>query len=91
MSDTSIQRPEEVVMRQHMIKDIHNLLRGMESRERQVLILRYGLKDHQPKSLEEIGKLFHVSKEWVRRLEKKVITRLRNEEICRNLRHYMNP
>ncbi|KAJ9183534.1 hypothetical protein P3X46_007376 [Hevea brasiliensis] len=90
MSDMSIQSPEEAVMRQHMIKDIHDLLRGLESRERQVLILRYGLKDHQPKSLEEIGKLFHVSKEWVRRLEKKVMTRLRSEETCRNLRHYMN-
>ncbi|KDP34138.1 hypothetical protein JCGZ_07709 [Jatropha curcas] len=88
--DTTIKSPEEAVMRQHMIKDMHDLLRGLDTRERQVLILRYGLKDHQPKSLEEIGRVFHVSKEWVRRLEKKVMTRLRNEETCRNLRYYVN-
>ncbi|KAJ9168264.1 hypothetical protein P3X46_019812 [Hevea brasiliensis] len=59
-------------------------------KKRQVLVLRYGLKDQPPKSLEEIGKLFHVSKEWVRRLQKKVMTRLRSDENCGNLRHYMN-
>ncbi|WCJ29547.1 RNA polymerase sigma factor sigC [Euphorbia peplus] len=87
--DTSISTPGEAVMRQHMIQDIHNLLRGLNSRERQVLILRYGLTDHQPKSLEEIGKHFGVSKEWVRRLQKKVTTRLKSEETC-NLRYYIN-
>ncbi|XP_065850604.1 RNA polymerase sigma factor sigC [Euphorbia lathyris] len=87
--DTSISNPVEAVTREHMIKDIHNLLRGLDSRERQVLILRYGLTDHQPKSLEEIGKQFGVSKEWVRRLQKKVTMRLKNEETC-NLRYYIS-
>ncbi|KAJ6698070.1 RNA polymerase SIGMA FACTOR SIGC [Salix purpurea] len=88
--DMSIQNPEEAVMRQHMREEIYDLLRGLDSRERQVMALRYGFKDHQPKSLAEIGRLFHVSKERVRKIEKKIMTRLRDEGIRRNLSHYMS-
>ncbi|XP_031250296.1 RNA polymerase sigma factor sigC-like [Pistacia vera] len=90
MPDLSINGPEEIVTRQHMKKDIYNLLKNLDSRERQVLMLRYGLKDHRPRSLEEIGKLFHVSKEWIRRIEKKAMTKLSDEETCRNLSHYLD-
>lgn len=86
--DMSIPNPEESVMRQHMRKNIHDLLKSLDSRERQLLALRYGFKDHQPKSLAEIGRLFHLSKERVRKIEKKVMRRLRDEETCRNLSHY---
>lgn len=89
-ADTSIQIPEETVKRKLMKKDIFNLLRGLDSREAQVLILRYGLLDFQPKSLEEIGKVLHVSKEWVRKIEKKAMTKLKNEETVRNLSHYLD-
>ncbi|PON71375.1 RNA polymerase sigma factor [Trema orientale] len=90
MPDMSIDTPEETVMRQHMRKDIYNLLAGLDSRERQVLILRYGLKTCQPKSLEEIGKLFRVSKEWIRKIENKALKKLRDEEVKRDLSHYLN-
>ncbi|KAF3446708.1 hypothetical protein FNV43_RR11888 [Rhamnella rubrinervis] len=62
--DMSVKSPEETVMRQHMKKYIHELLKGLDSRERQVLVLRYGFKNCQPKSLDEIGRLLQVSKEW---------------------------
>ncbi|XP_059657118.1 RNA polymerase sigma factor sigC [Cornus florida] len=87
--DTSVMTPEETVMRQHMLKDMHNLLRGLDPRERRVLVLRFGLRDHQRKSLEEIGKLFHVSKEWIRKIERKALAKLRDEETCTNLSHYL--
>ncbi|XVF35383.1 hypothetical protein REPUB_Repub18cG0141000 [Reevesia pubescens] len=47
-------------MRQHMKEDINDLLNGLETRERQVMVLRYGLKGTPLKSLEEIGRLFHL-------------------------------
>ncbi|KAL0557780.1 hypothetical protein IC582_006331 [Cucumis melo] len=89
-ADMSIQSPEETVKRKLMKKDIFNILQGLESRERQVLVLRYGLMDFQPKSLEEIGKLLHVSKEWVRKIEKKAMTKLKSEETVKNLSHYLD-
>nr|QKY65017.1 plastidic RNA polymerase sigma-subunit 3 [Passiflora oerstedii] len=88
--DTSIQTPEASVMRQQMKEEIYDLLRGLNSREIQVLALRYGFRDHRPKSLGEIGSLLRVSKEWVRKIEKKAITRLRDEETCQYLHHYIN-
>lgn len=72
-----------------MKKDVFRILESLDSRERQVLVLRYGLNDHRPKSLEEIGKLFHVSKEWIRKLEKKAMTKLRDSETCRDLSHFL--
>lgn len=90
MPDMSLKTPDETVMRQHLRKDIHSLLAGLDSRERQVLILRYGLTNCQPKSLEEIGKLFRVSKEWIRKIEKKALKKLRDEEFNKDLSHYLN-
>ncbi|XP_057480991.1 RNA polymerase sigma factor sigC [Actinidia eriantha] len=87
--DTSIKSPEEVVMRQHMTKDLHDLLETLEPRERQVLVHRFGLGDHQRKSLEEIGRLFHVSKEWIRKIERTALTKLKDEKSSRNLIHYL--
>ncbi|XP_034683518.1 RNA polymerase sigma factor sigC [Vitis riparia] len=88
--DTSIKSPEEGFMRQCKRKDIHNLLKGLDPRERQILVLRYGFGEQQRKSLEEIGRLFNVSKEWIRKLEKTALAKLRDEEICQNLRHYVD-
>jgi RNA polymerase sigma factor len=53
------------------------------------MVLRYGFKDNQPKSLAEIGRLFRVSKERVRKIEKKIMIKLRDEGIRRNLSRYM--
>lgn len=88
--DASICSPEKTVMRQHMKEDIHDLLNGLEKRERQVMVLRYGLTGSPPKSLEEIGRLFRVSKEWIRRIEMKAMAKLRDKETCRNLSHYLD-
>ncbi|KAG6391224.1 hypothetical protein SASPL_148977 [Salvia splendens] len=87
--DTSTMTPEEAVFRQHMIKDVHTLLHGLDSREREVIILRFGLGKSQCKSLEEIGRRFSVSKEWIRRIERAALTKLRNEESLKILDHYV--
>lgn len=90
MHDTSIRSPEEAVMKQHMKKDIYDLLNNLDPREKQVLTLRFGLNDHQPRSLEDIGRLFQVSKEWVRRIEKKALAKLQNETTNLHLSHYLD-
>ncbi|XP_073125503.1 RNA polymerase sigma factor sigC-like isoform X2 [Henckelia pumila] len=86
--DTSIANIEEAVIRQHMVKDLYTLVNGLEPREIQVLMLRFGLKNCQRKSLEEIGMLFGVSKEWIRKIESGALTKLRNEDCLEILSHY---
>lgn len=90
MPDQTMRSPEETVIRQHIRSDVWELLETLDPRERQVLLLRYGFTDHQPKSLEEIGKVFHVSKEWIRKIEKKALNKLRDQETRLNLSHYLN-
>nr|AKC88686.1 sigma factor [Geranium incanum] len=87
--DTSMPGPEEVVMRQHMIRDIHELINALDPMESRVLILRFGFDDHRPKSLGETGKICRVSKEWIRQVEKKAMMKLREQEKTQNLRHYL--
>lgn len=89
ISDTSMANPDEAVIRQHMVKDLYTLLNGLEPREIQVLMLRFGLKNCQRKSLEEIGVLFGVSKEWIRKIERGALTKLRNEDCLNILSHYV--
>ncbi|KAG9456537.1 hypothetical protein H6P81_001045 [Aristolochia fimbriata] len=87
--DASVNTPEEIVMRQHMRKEIYELLAGLRPREKQVLMLRYGIGDGRCKSLGEIGSLFGVSKEWIRKIERSALIRLRQEDIQSRLKHYI--
>ena len=48
------------------------------NREQQVLILRFGLKDGKPRTLEEVGQHFNVTRERIRQIEGKALTKLRN-------------
>ncbi|MED6192114.1 hypothetical protein PIB30_007293 [Stylosanthes scabra] len=89
MPDMSIENPEEAVMKQHMRKDLYDLLKGLDSREREILTLRFGLRDNHPKSLEEIGRHFKVSKECVRKIERKALTKLRNKAATSNFNFYL--
>lgn len=87
--DATLKTPEEIVMKQHKRKEIHELLEGLDPRERQVLVLRFGLGDGTRRSLEEIGKRFHVSKEWIRKIEKAALTKVRKDELKSRLKHYV--
>lgn len=73
-----------------MTNDIYTLLNSLDPREKQVLIMRFGLSNYQCKSLEEIGKLFGVSKEWIRKIEKSALAKLRNEEALEVLSLYVH-
>ncbi|XP_051137125.1 RNA polymerase sigma factor sigC-like [Andrographis paniculata] len=87
-ADRSVQTPEESVIQQHMIKDLYGLLDDLEAREKEVVVLRFGLGNRQCKSLEEIGRQFCVSKEWIRKIERTALTKLRDQKSLQILTHY---
>ncbi|KAK1367827.1 RNA polymerase sigma factor sigC [Heracleum sosnowskyi] len=89
MPDTSIKGPEETVTRQNLLKDMYDLLDELNPRERQVLLLRLGLQGHHCMSLQEIGRLYSVSKEWIRKIERTALTKLRDQETLHSLNHYL--
>ncbi|KVH89925.1 RNA polymerase sigma-70 [Cynara cardunculus var. scolymus] len=91
MPDPAAMTPEEILMKQDMMNEIYNRMRDLDARERIVLVLRFGLKGYQRKTLEEIGRSFGVSKEWIRRIERRALTKLKvdDEETLQSLRHYL--
>ncbi|KAL9226862.1 hypothetical protein vseg_002625 [Gypsophila vaccaria] len=88
-ADTTIEMPQITLMKQHMKSDIDKLLDDLDPKEKRLLVLRYGFGSHCM-SLHEIGKIFNVSKEWIRRMEKKALTKLRDKDIRISLSHYLN-
>ena len=67
---------ESVMLREH----IDALLGDLKERERQVIVLRFGLEDGHPRTLEEVGKEFNVTRERIRQIEAKALRKLRNPQ-----------
>lgn len=76
---------ESVMLRDH----IDALLGDLEERERQVIELRFGLRDGHPRTLEEVGKEFNVTRERIRQIEAKALRKLRHPSRSRKLRDYL--
>lgn len=74
-----------------MLRDqIATALEQLTERERKVLELRYGLSDGQPRTLEEVGKAFGVTRERVRQIEVKALRKLRHPRLGKLLKDYLD-
>jgi RNA polymerase sigma factor (sigma-70 family) len=69
---------EEQVEALALRKDIFELLDTLSEREKNVLILRFGLKDNFPRTLEEVGLIFGVTRERIRQIQEKALRKLRH-------------
>jgi RNA polymerase nonessential primary-like sigma factor len=81
--------PEELLMRESLQKDLHQLLADLSSRERDVIRLRYGLDDGNSYSLAEIGRVLDLSRERVRQIEAKALQKLRQPKRRNRVRDYL--
>lgn len=90
VADSNVLTPEgnveSVMLREH----IDLLLRDLKERERQVLILRFGLADGHPRTLEEVGREFKVTRERIRQIEAKALRKLRNPMRSKRIRDFLN-
>jgi RNA polymerase nonessential primary-like sigma factor len=68
--------------------DLRRVLATLDDREQSVIRLRYGLDDGQPRTLDQIGKSFGLSRERVRQIEREVMSKLRQGERAERLRAY---
>ena len=64
-------------------------LEGLNPREREVLIMRFGLADGRMRTLEEVGEHFKVTRERIRQLETKALAKLRHPEKAKNLQGFL--
>ena len=81
--------PSDSASQQMLKEQMEVLLETLESRERQVIEMRFGLVDGQPRTLEEVGQAFGVTRERVRQIETKALRKLRHPVRSRKLRDYL--
>ena len=89
VADSIVVSPEgnvdSVMLREH----IDTLLGDLKERERQVIVLRFGLEDGHPRTLEEVGKEFNVTRERIRQIEAKALRKLRNPVRSKRIRDFL--
>ena len=89
LEDETAVNPEDTSVRVLLRDDMENVLNTLSPRERDVLRLRYGLDDGKVKTLEEIGNVFHVTRERIRQIEAKALRKLRQPSRNLVLTDYM--
>jgi RNA polymerase primary sigma factor len=85
IEDEDVDQPMQAAVRSLLNSYIGELLDELGPREREVIEMRYGLKDGQPKTLEEVGKTFKVTRERIRQIETRTLARLRHPTKIRKL------
>ncbi len=89
VEDRASPAPTEVASQQLLKEQIDRVLDELNEREKRVIQLRFGLKDGHPRTLEEVGKVFSVTRERIRQIEAKALRKLRHPQYSRKLRDYL--
>jgi RNA polymerase primary sigma factor len=89
VEDGTIQAPEEIVLQGLLRDDLEEVMNTLSDRERTVLKLRFGLDDGHPRTLEEVGRVFNVTRERIRQIESKALRKLKHPTRARKLKEYL--
>jgi RNA polymerase primary sigma factor len=89
IEDDKVLGPVDAAARQLLKEQVRGALSVLSDREREVLEMRFGLKDGQEHTLEEVGKHFGVTRERIRQIEAKALRKLRHPTRSRPLRDYL--
>ena len=90
IKDESIPVPVEAATFAILKEQLVEVLSTLTERERRVLYLRFGLEDGKARTLEEVGREFHVTRERIRQIEAKALRKLRHPSRSRKLRDYLD-
>jgi RNA polymerase primary sigma factor len=90
LEQTVLPDTDERILRESFMRALSDALAELPDRERNVLELRFGLRDDQPKTLREIGEILDLSRERVRQIESRALNKLRRSHKTRSLAGYLN-
>ncbi|MCQ2742374.1 MAG: RNA polymerase sigma factor RpoD [Bacilli bacterium] len=88
IEDKEAESPEDYTTKQLLKDKLYAVMEDLTERERTVLIRRYGLEDNRPRTLEEVGREFNVTRERIRQIEAKAIKKLRHPNRAKQLGDY---
>ncbi len=89
IEDTTQMSPYEETSKELLRESIEEVLSSLDERETKVLSLRFGLMGETPKTLEEVGKIFNVTRERIRQIEAKALRKLRHPSRRKKLQDYL--
>ena len=87
--DEDIPSPVDAASYSMLQTQLREVLDTLSEREKKVLILRFGLDDGRPRTLEEVGREFNVTRERIRQIEAKALRKLRHPSRSKKLRDYL--
>lgn len=89
IADPTIMLPEDETYKKGLKTQLLSIIASLTPREQKVIRLRYGLDDGRPRTLEEVGHLFEVTRERIRQIEAKALRKLRNPNRTRRLKDFV--
>lgn len=89
IADETLEDPESKIAKQLLKQDLNKVLKTLTEREISVMRLRYGLEDGKMRTLEDIGRLFNVTRERVRQIEAKAMRKLKQPDRNEVLKGYI--
>ena len=89
IEDESAVRPDDAASFSMLQEQLKKVLDGLAERERKVIELRFGLTDGRPRTLEEVGREFGVTRERIRQIESKTLAKLRHPSRSSKVRDYL--
>jgi len=90
IQDKKAVSPANATMRSMLKEEMGSALNTLTDREKKILVLRFGVTDGCPRTLEEVGNLFKVTRERVRQIEAKALKKLRHPTRSRRLRSFLD-
>jgi RNA polymerase primary sigma factor len=89
IEDRDALTPGEAASHQLLKEQVMDVLASLTPRESKVLELRFGLEDGRSRTLEEVGREFHVTRERIRQIEAKALRKLRHPSRSKKLKDYL--
>jgi RNA polymerase primary sigma factor len=89
LEDATSATPTDAVSESLLKLHLREALDELPERERQIIELRFGMKDDRPRTLEEVGREFDITRERVRQIQMKTLNLLREQRRTQNLREYL--
>jgi len=89
VEDCSSNVPERSIVRDSLKEDLESILSDLSEREGEVLKLRFGFEDGKPKTLEEVGRMYNVTRERIRQIESKALKKLQHPKRSVRLQEYL--
>ena len=90
ISDDDKQEPQEATIQNLLREQLSDVMSTLTDRECKVLSMRFGLEDGRPRTLEEVGREFNVTRERIRQIEAKALRKMRHPSRSRKLKDFLS-